>query len=93
MTFLKQKHPPYGRAYRLGVPELQTKFDRNCLYKSMHFIMKTSFLLIKTIETCFDHKSPKSTFRAILQKMCITTESLDFRLLIWNASDVITGTL
>ena len=55
--------------------------------------MKNSFLLIKTIETCFDHNSAKSTIRAILQKLCITTHSLDSLVLIWNASDTITSTL
>ena len=43
MTFSSLKDPPYGRAYRLGVPELQTKLDRFCLYKNMIFHMKMAF--------------------------------------------------
>ena len=90
--FLTQKDPPYGTAYRLGVPELQTKFDRHCLYKNMHFLIKTSFLLIKTTETCFDHNSSKTTIRDILQKTFTVAQSLESELLIWNASDTITNT-
>ena len=43
MIFSKQTKPPYGRAQRLGVPELQTKLDRFCLYKNMIFHMKMTF--------------------------------------------------
>ena len=33
-------HLPYGRAQRRGVPRLQTKLDRNCLYKTLIFQRK-----------------------------------------------------
>ena len=39
IIILDQKEPPYGRAYRLGVPELQTKFYQNCLYKHTNFVI------------------------------------------------------
>ena len=43
MIFSKQTKPPYGRAQRLGVPELQTKLDRFCLYTNVIFHMNMTF--------------------------------------------------